>query len=210
MRIISLFTASLILLPGFIAMAGDEMPFDKEVWQNILPDNDQFEAAVEKLKTSAQVSSNRSELIAFVASHLRADSLDDKTQIKLGLIVRALEASSFTNDAENVRDLVTRGQSFLSFYGESLVETTPQYIELSFDVFTNQTDLLAYLFNYENQSLDSYVIQNDVLRRLKKITRKDFGKNRDAWLRWWRKKGRYWICDAETGEYGPTEIGTEP
>jgi hypothetical protein len=192
-----------IQLCSAIAMA--ETNFDADVWPNLLPDNEQFEDAVTNLKTLATVPSTRAALIAFVANQIRSRSLAVKKQIKLGMVVRALMQPTHTNDAAVVKGLVTQGRRFVSFYGESLVEVNPLYIEMSFDVFTNKTDLIAEQFNFETQGTEPYIVQDDVLQNLKNATKRDFGIDRDAWLDWWQKEGRSLIYDPETGEYGTPE-----
>ena len=186
-----------IQLCSVMAMA--ETKFDSEVWPNLLPDNEQCEEAVTTLKSLATGPSTRAALIAFVANQIRSRSLAVKTQIKLGMVVRALMQPTLTNDTAAVKELVTQGRRFASFYGESLVDVNPLYIELSFDVFTNKTDLIAERFNFETQETEPYIVQDDVLQNLKNVTKQDFGIDRNAWLLWWSREGRSLIYDPETG-----------
>jgi hypothetical protein len=196
-----------VLLLAFSASAESNNVLQTEIWPQLYLTNDidRFEGAIAQLKAYAQAPSNRVELIDFVRGELAKPILDNVTQSKLGLIVRVLQHSAYTNDSKTIRELVKENHQFVVFYSDSLIEMSPMYIDLSFDVFTNLDDIISYRNDFEAGKMSAYILQDEILLCLKERTKKDYGKNRDAWLRWWRSEGRFWTYDLETGTYNPAK-----
>jgi hypothetical protein len=196
-----------ILLFALNASAGTNSYFHAEIWPHLslTKDIEPFEKALEQLKVYATTSSNRVELIEFIRRGLASPDLDKEEQAKLGLVVRSLQHSSYTNDIPTIRELLKGSARFAVFYAESLMEMSPGYIDLSFDVFTNRNDVISYRTDFEFGKMSSFILQDELLICLKRRTKKDFGKDREAWLNWWKTEGRFCSYNLDTGEYNPRD-----
>lgn len=173
--------------------------FPAEIWKNIPPYEEQGESSIEDVEKRLVEPAVRAEVLSLIKNYLSQKQISHKDQVKMGILTVALQKTANAQEASNIRELISIGSKHPDYYALSL-SVLPNFLPESIKVFNAKT-MLAKFPDPASGNLREYDIQESFLRKLKRASGKEIGKNYHAWLAWWQKAGSKQVFDKETGQY---------